>query len=110
MTTLKSPIVFTANRLLDGEAVWLGKNERWVRSVELARVFHTEEARNTGLKIAQRADTENVIVEPYEIDIALEDGVPVPTKFRERIRASGPTVRLDLGKQAQRDLPIFHAA
>jgi hypothetical protein len=30
----------------------------------------------------------------------LEHGVVVPLKVREAIRAAGPTVRLDLGKQS----------
>ena len=35
------------------------------------------------------------------VDIELVDGVIRPTRLRERIRAAGPTVRNDLGKQAR---------
>ena len=105
MTTLKSPIAFTANNLLDGEAVWLGHNGSWVKSVDLARVFTTEDERQLGAAEAAQADADNLVVEPYEIDVTLVGGVATPSKFRERIRAAGPTMRLDLGKQAEVSQP-----
>ncbi|MEP4293371.1 MAG: DUF2849 domain-containing protein [Rhizobiaceae bacterium] len=101
MTTLKQPIAFTANNLLDGEAVWLGHNGAWVKSVEAAKVFATEAERQIAADIAARADAENLVVEPYEIEVGLEAGQVTPVKFRERIRAAGPTMRLDLGKEAE---------
>lgn len=107
MTNLKNPISLTANNLLDGEAVWLGKNGHWVKSVSAAKAFHTQEERQLAENAAARADEENLVVEPYEIEVRLEDGAPVPLKFRERIRAQGPTIRLDLGKQADY---VAHAA
>ena len=105
MTTLKTPIVFTANNLLNGEVVWLGHNGAWVKSVEAAKVFATEDARQIAAKAAARADAENLVVEPYEIDVTLEDGQVTPVKFRERIRAAGPTMRLNPGKQAELSQP-----
>ncbi len=101
MTTLKTPIAFTANNLLDGEAVWLGSNGAWVKSVDSANVFSTEDERQIAIEAAARADKENLVVEPYEIEVALETGQVKPLTFRERIRAAGPTMRLDLGKQAE---------
>ncbi|MEP0941963.1 MAG: DUF2849 domain-containing protein [Rhizobiaceae bacterium] len=101
MTILKNPVAFTANNLLDGEAVWLGAHGSWVKSVEAAQVFTTENERQIGAQTAALADADNLVVEPYEIDVTLEDGQLTPTKFREQIRATGPTIRLDLGKQAE---------
>ena len=43
-----------------------------------------------------------IVVDPYEIEVDTGTGSPVPVRFREKIRALGPTVRLDLGKQARR--------
>jgi hypothetical protein len=40
------------------------------------------------------------VVGPYLFDVRLEDGLAVPVKVREAIRAAGPTIRPDLGKQA----------
>jgi hypothetical protein len=40
------------------------------------------------------------VVDVYAIDVAIEDGRIRPLVYRERIRAEGPSVRLDLGKQS----------
>lgn len=105
MTTLKTPIAFTANNLLDGEVVWLGRNGGWVKSIDEARVFRTEDERSVGAAEAAQADADNLVVEPYEIDLTVGAGEIIPSKFRERIRAAGPTMRLDLGKQAEISQP-----
>ena len=101
MKHLKNPIAFTANNLLDGEVVWLGVQGRWVKNVASALVLHTEEDRQQAQVEAIRADEENLVVEPYEIEVNGGASGIVPLKFRERIRANGPTMRLDLGKQAE---------
>ena len=100
MSRLKNPIAFTANRLLDGEAVWLGPKGNWVESFELAHAIYTEAQLEMSALQAARADADNIIIEPYEIDLSCEDGEIAPVKFREKVRATGPTIRLDLGKQA----------
>ena len=104
MSDLKQPMIFTANRLLDGEAVWLGANGRWVESPASAVVSHTKEELEATRIEAARGDRENHVVEPYEMAVSVENGVAVPATYRERIRAAGPTIRLDLGKQAQQPL------
>lgn len=101
MSKLKNSVAFTANNLLDGEAVWMGIDGSWVKSVEAAGVFSTEEERQRAAELAAEADADNLVVEPYEIDVLFEAGQVTPMKFRERIRAAGPTMRLDLGKQAE---------
>ena len=100
MTTLKNPIVFTANRLLDGDAVWLGHHGKWVESVNLALVVRTEAEKQAVSAVADKGDADNIVVEPYPIDVSVDGNQVTPTKFREQIRAAGPTIRLDLGKQA----------
>ncbi len=100
MTPLKTPVAFTANRLSDGEVVWLGANGKWVEAVEASLALTSVEDRDVAEAVAQKADADNYVVEPYAIDVSVDGGVVTPTKFRERIRATGPTIRLDLGKQA----------
>lgn len=100
MTLLKTPITFTANRLLDGEVVWLGAHGKWVEDVNSALVITTEAEKEDQAAVAHKADADNVVVEPYEIDLTVEGSTIVPVRFREQIRAAGPTFRLDLGKQA----------
>lgn len=107
MSVLKTPVTFTANRLLDGEVVWLGRGGAWVEQVEQAFLAKTEDERDALAEIAKRADADNIVVEPYEIEATVKQGIVTPVRFRERIRAAGPTMRLDLGKQAA---PERHAA
>ena len=98
--TLKNPVVFTGNRLIDGEVVWLAANGKWVESVAAAHAVLTTVEHEIFAAQTEAADRNNVVVEPYEIDVAIEGGQIVPVRFREQIRAAGPTIRLDLGKQA----------
>lgn len=95
--------VLTANRLSDGIAVWLGRSRLWVEHVEEAWAAATPEAVEALEEIA--ADT---LAKAQHCDVNLIDVEdtpqgPRPLKLRERIRAAGPTIRLDLGKQAERE-------
>jgi hypothetical protein len=86
-----APMVFTANRLRDGRVVWLAEAGRWTERVAEARVFPPAEAA-AGLALAQAAERAQQVVGAYGTDVALQAGRPVPVKFRERLRAEGPSV------------------
>ena len=92
----------TANRLLDGEVVWLGQADQWVDTLALARVLDTPEAVAEAEALGEAAVAGRLIVEPYLIDLLHDEQGLVPVRFRERIRAQGPTTRVDLGKQARK--------
>lgn len=93
--------VITANRLLNGDVVWLGENGNWVERVTLASTFEGKDQVAQGLAIGQDAEKAQKVVGVYEMDVTLEDGVIVPVRLRERIRAAGPTTHPQFGKQAQ---------
>ncbi|MGS4885431.1 DUF2849 domain-containing protein [Roseibium sp. MB-4] len=93
--------VITANRLLDGDVVWLGENDAWVERVTLARIFDGKDAVAEGLSIGAAAEKDQKVVGVYEMDVTVEDDVIVPVRLRERIRAKGPTTHPHFGKQAQ---------
>lgn len=93
--------VITANRLLNGDVVWLGENESWVERVTLAKVFEGKEAVASGLEIGTAAEKNQEVVGVYEMDVTVEGGVISPVRLREKIRATGPTTHLEFGKQAQ---------
>ena len=49
----------------------------------------------------KRDITANRVVDVYLADVEIgRDGAPMPLHYRERMRVKGPSVRLDLGKQA----------
>ena len=96
----------TANRLKDGEAVWLDARGAWVTDARQAAVFRSDDETTSMLESVSRQG--DAVVEPYAIDVTVEAGAMVPVRLRERIRARGPTVRTDLGPQAV--LPTSAAA
>lgn len=101
--------ILTANRLSDGVVIFLAADGRWVETVDDARV----EADGTGhqaLETAGRAAVaDQHLVEPYLIDVTRRaDGRIFPTRYRERVRAAGPSIRLDLGKQAEGKSSLTH--
>jgi len=90
----------TANRLADGEVVFLAADGTWAEDVtEGAAVDET--AADDSLAEGERGADACVVVGPYLIEITRgADGAPWPALNRERMRALGPSVRTDLGKQA----------
>jgi len=103
--------VLTANRLVDGDVVYW-RAGGWVEAFSEADVFAAEAEAKAALAAAQKFVTGNVVVNPYLFDVRQgADGV-APVKEREIIRAAGPTVRGDLGKQADgfAPAPVVHAA
>ncbi|MFP6740755.1 MAG: DUF2849 domain-containing protein [Alphaproteobacteria bacterium] len=91
--------VISANRLADGIVVYLTDRGEWAEGIAQARVIDGEEQGEDALGVASVAAAASLIVDPYLIDV---DGERRPTSNRELIRALGPTVRLDIGKQAAR--------
>ena len=93
--------VMTANRLQDGDVVYLSESGAWSewladsQASEDAGVLQGLEAR------AQEAVEQRLVVAPYLMPVRSVDGRLEAVSQRERIRARGPTVREDLGKQAQ---------
>ncbi|HTK36360.1 MAG TPA: DUF2849 domain-containing protein [Caulobacteraceae bacterium] len=88
----------TGNRLLDGEVVFWNQGA-WVEQFADIELFDDPAAADAALAGAHAQPT--VIVDPYMIEVKVEDGLPVPTAYRERVRALGPTIHPDMGKQVE---------
>jgi len=99
--------VVIASRLSDGRVVFLKEastsgSAEWVLTLGAADIANAEGRANELLSIGEADAVENqAIIDPYLIDVEERDGELRPTKFREVIRCLGPTIRLDLGKQAE---------
>ena len=93
--------VITANRLSDGEVVWFAHGDQWVEALQLATVLSSQDEA-AALAEAQVWVAKNIVVDVYAIDVVVEGGRVVPQRLREIIRAAGPSMRTDLGKQARR--------
>jgi hypothetical protein len=90
----------SANRLTDGLVVYLTADAGWSERLADGHIAADETTAERLLAVAKKAERERIVVDAYLIDVAEFDGELRPTKYREYIRAEGPTVRPDIGKQA----------
>ncbi len=88
----------TANDLLTGEPVFR-RGAAWAGRLPDAYVYADADAAAQALALAKAEAT--AVVDPYLIDCVMEGEVAVPISYRERVRALGPTVHPDMGKQAE---------
>jgi len=98
--------IITANRLIDGVVVFQESAGGWSEDFARAAIYEDKAATRAGLATAKQAELADLIVEPYAIVVELRNGHYAPKALREAIRATGPTIRLDLGKQAHGLAPI----
>jgi Protein of unknown function (DUF2849) len=101
--------IMTANRLRDGEVVFLTRAGVWDEKINEA-VLAQEPLAIAALEKRAAADVlENLVTGQYLFDAERVDGKIRATHIRERIRTLGPTVRLDLGKQSEGTAGSFAA-
>ena len=92
--------MLTANRLIDGDVVYW-RAGGWVEAFGQGDVFAAEAEAEAALEAARKFVAGNVVVNPYLFDVRAEADSVQPVTEREIIRAAGPTMRSDLGKQAE---------
>ena len=92
----------TANRLLDGVVVYLTTANEWSESLQDAEVADGKEAAEALLaRGAVFFEPENFVIDVYLFEVEPTDDGIRAASVREIIRQAGPTVRTDLGKQAE---------
>ncbi|MGI9260196.1 MAG: DUF2849 domain-containing protein [Gammaproteobacteria bacterium] len=84
-----------ASRLVDGRVVFMDADSRWQDSIDEGIVLDDGAEAERLLEAAQQSVEDCVVVDPYLIDITIEDGARRPVEVREAIRAFGPSVRTD---------------
>ena len=87
--TLKA---ITANRLDDGLVVYLTPEGGWSERLSEARLARDDDAAAALEAEGGRAEAAQAVVAPYAIDLLREGGVLRPARYREIIRADGPSV------------------
>ena len=100
-----APQMLTANRLSDGDVLYWKRGD-WVESLNDGEVFADAAPADAALAAAQACVGDNVVVNPYLFDVRVDASGIHPAKEREIIRAAGPSVRGDLGKQAAFNPPL----
>jgi hypothetical protein len=95
------PKVVIANRLRDGVVVFLAPDSGWAEYVDGAHVADGEQEALELLDRGRQAEARQEVVGAELIPVSTTSGRVTPDQNRDRIRAMGPTVRRDLGKQAR---------
>ncbi len=85
--------IITANDLRSGVVVFLDGDGGWTVDVAAARVLEDGADLDGAVAHARAQADAQVVLEAYPVDVVVTDGVPIPVRLRERIRAErGPTV------------------
>ena len=84
--------VLTANRLSDGLVVYLGSDDRWIEVISDAAISRSDSDETRLLKVGSRSVAARQVVDPYLIEVREEGCLIRPVRFREAIRAGGPTI------------------
>lgn len=90
--------IVTANRIGDGVVVFLAEGERWTERVHESLVTDGEEEEAQLMAVAKKFNRDAVVIEPYLIDVTREGDEIRPVRYRERIRAFGPSIHPDFVK------------
>ncbi|MBI1328325.1 MAG: DUF2849 domain-containing protein [Alphaproteobacteria bacterium] len=105
MAAPKLPQVLTANRLREGDVVyWNGSG--WVADLQSARIYADKDDAAPALSAADDSVKARAVVNPYLFPVKADVRPIAPTEEREIIRAAGPSVRTDLGKQAKESFDV----
>jgi len=87
--------ILTGNELISGATVYLDRTGTWVEDLQAARLFAKEEAAERDAALAATKAGGRIISLEIE-EVTLDQGVIIPRRLRERIRAAGPTAPLTL--------------
>lgn len=101
MSATEKGQVMTANRLGDGAVVFLTRAGQWNEKIDEAVLVLEPLAKEALEKRAAEDVKANLVTGTYLFDAERVDGRIRALHMRERIRTLGPTVRPDLGKQAE---------
>ena len=101
MTITEKGQLVTANRLRDGIAVFLTRSGHWSVIIDDAALALEPQAAAALEARAKEDEKATFITGAYLIDAERLQGRIRAEHIRERMRALGPTVRLDHGKQAE---------
>ncbi len=92
--------IVLANRLTDGVVIYLGRSGGWTESLKDAAVTH-DGASRAELEVNAEAGQNSQQIAGWEfVEVVLENDGPRIVKNKQFIQSQGPTVRRDLGKQA----------
>lgn len=109
MSDIEKGQLITANRLRDGIAVFLTRAGTWSEKIDDAALALEPQAAVALESRAKADEAATIVTGAYLIDAERRGGRVRASHIRERMRTLGPTVRSDLGKQADGTAGAFAA-
>lgn len=91
--------ILTANRLDDGVVVFLDEDGSWTEDISKSKVTTGDEEGAKLEEQGQEAAKAEPVVDAYLIDVVLRIGQIIPVRYREKIRAYGPSTHVNFAKQ-----------
>ena len=85
-------VVVTARLLADGAPVYLKADGSWSRALQEAKPLPTAEGEAEAQKRSQQDQRQ--VADPYTFKVEVKGGTIDALSTRERIRSTGPTVRI----------------
>jgi hypothetical protein len=92
MVENKELVVVTARFLADGAPAYLTASGNWTRALQEAAVRTPEEGEAEATTRAK--NEQRIVADPYTFKVELRDNFIDALSARERIRSTGPTVRM----------------
>jgi hypothetical protein len=84
--------IITANRLVDGVVVYYTTEHTWSQWIADAEISDESNNADTTLALAKADAFAGGIIEPYLVDVYREAQTVKPVRYREAIRARGPSI------------------
>ena len=84
--------IITANRLVDGAVVYYTTDSDWSQWIADAVISDDADSAEATLAVAKADAFANGIIEPYLVDVYREAQTIKPVRYREAIRARGPSI------------------
>lgn len=101
------PQILIANQLSEGRILWLSETGEWTGPLSPPLIVQDCPSLQRALSKANLDVEANKILDPIAIEVT--DDLE-PKLAKHKILLSGPTVRRDLGYQAERDVEIAHVS
>ena len=90
--------IVTANRLGDGRVVYLAGDGAWREFIDTSRVARSDSEAALLVAEAARAVDDRQVVAPYLIEVETDNASVTPVRYRERLRALGPSIHPEFGR------------
>ena len=95
--------IISANDLIEGDVVYLTAQKDWSGNILDAHVVEDKDQLEEFNQIGQEAIKNNQVIDAHAVPVTVEDNIIIPRHIKERIRAKGPSIHPQFGKQSENE-------